>query len=239
MPRLLRLSITKSIQVFALVIFSLSVFATAHADPIPVTGTAVLVNGGNFGPAISFSLTGPNISADVIDGGGIDRFMHFGIWPCSRSGGGLQGPCTGANLGYSSQSDLRGPFTINGITLNASVINALNFQIISPSFVIPPDLLDDAAVLVTAPFTFTGLFFTELSGLPFTVEGQGTVQLLLTRQTAGSFTGLFLDRADYIFGPMVSGVTIESVPEPTTLVLLFSGLAGVAARVRQRSRRLR
>lgn len=239
MPRLLRLSLTKSIQVFALVIFSLSVFATAHADPIPVTGTAVLVNGGNFGPAISFSLTGPNISADVIDGGGVDRFMHFGIWPCSRSGGGLQGPCTGANLGYSSQSDLRGPFTINGITLNASVINALNFQIISPSFVIPPDLLDDAAVLVTAPFTFTGLFFTELSGLPFTVEGQGTVQLLLTRQTAGSFTGLFLDRADYIFGPMVSGVTIESVPEPTTLVLLFSGLAGVAARVRQRSRRLR
>lgn len=239
MPRLLRLSITKSIQVFALVIFSLSVFATAHADPIPVTGTAVLVNGGNFGPAISFSLTGPNISADVIDGGGIDRFMHFGIWPCSRSAGGLLGPCTGANLGYSSQSDLRGPFTINGITLNASVINALNFQIISPNFVIPPDLLDDAAVLITAPFTFTGLFFTELSGLPFTVEGQGTVQLLLTRQTAGSFTGLFLDRADYTFGPMVSGVTIESVPEPTTLVLLFSGLAGVAARVRQRSRRLR
>ena len=88
MPRLLQLSLTKSIQVFTLVIFSFSVFATAHADPIPVTGTAVLVNGGNFGPAISFSLTGPNISADVIDGGGIDRFMHFGIWPCSRSAGG-------------------------------------------------------------------------------------------------------------------------------------------------------
>lgn len=104
--------------------------------------------------------------------------MHFGIWPCSRSAGALNGPCTGASNSYSSQSDLRGPFTINGITLNASVINALNFQIVSPSFVIPPDLLDDAAVLVTAPFTFTGLFFTELSGLPFTVEGQGTVRLL-------------------------------------------------------------
>jgi hypothetical protein len=32
-------------------------------------------------------------------------------------------------------------------------------------------------------------------------------------------------------------VTVESVPEPATLVLLVSGLAGVAARVRHRSRR--
>lgn len=240
MPRSLQqLSLMKSIHVFAVVIFSLGAFATAHADPIAVTGTATLVNGSNFGPAITFTLTGQNFSANVIDGGGIDRFMHFGIWPCSRSGGGLEGPCTGANLGYSSQSDLRGPFTINGMTFNASVVNPLNFQIISPSFVIPPEFLDDAAVLITAPFTFSGLVFTELSGVPFTLEGQGTVQLLLTRQTAGSFTGLFLDHADYIFGPTVPGVTIESVPEPATMVLLLSGLAGVAARVRQRSRRHR
>lgn len=241
MPRRLNFSLAKLTQMFAVIIFSLSVVATVQADPITVTGTATLVNAppGIFGPAITFNLTGPNFSADVTDGGGVDRFMHFGIWPCSRSGGALEGPCTEANLGYSSQSDLRGPFTINGVTLNASVINALNFQIISPTFVIPPELLDDAAVLVTAPFTFTGLFFTELSGFPFAVEGQGTVQLLLTRQTAGTFTGLFLDRADYIFGPTVSGVTIESVPEPTTMVLLLSGLAGMAARVRQRSRRLR
>ena len=86
---------------------------------------------------------------------------------------------------------------------------------------------------------FSGLAITELSGVPFTMQGQGTVQLLLTRQTAGSFTGLFLDRADYTFGPTAPGVTIQSVPEPTTLVLLFTGLAGVAARVRRSSRRHR
>ena len=239
MPRRLQLSLKKSIQVLAVVIFSLAAFATAHADPITVTGTATVVNGLNFGPAISFTLTGPNFSADVIDGGGIDRFFHFGIAPCSRSVGAFNGPCTGANLGYASQSDLRGPFTINGMTFNASVVNPLNFQIISPSFVIPPELLDDAAVLITAPFTFSGFAITELSGVPFTLQGQGTVQLLLTRQTAGSFTGLFLDHADYTFGPTVPGVTIESVPEPTTLVLLFTGLAGVAARVRRSSRRHR
>jgi len=233
MPRRLQLSRKKSLRVFAIVAFSLFAFATADADPITVTGTATVENGGNFGPQIVFDISGQNFSANVIDGGGVDRFMHFGIWPCSRSGGGLQGPCTTASNSYSSQSDLRGPFTLNGVNFNASVINSLNFQIISPSFVIPPDLLDDGALLITAPFTFVGSAITELSGVPFTMEGQGTVRLLLTRQTAGSFTGLFLQRADYIFGPQVAGVTIESVSEPTTLVLLITGLAGAAIRAKK------
>lgn len=230
MPRRPNVSLTKLIQLSVVLAFSLAFAATANADPIVVTGTATVTNGGNFGPQIVFDISGTNFSANVIDGGGVDRFMHFGIWPCSRSGGGLVGPCTQASNSYSSQSDLRGPFTINGMDFNASVINSLNFQIMSPTFVIPPDLLDDDAVLITAPFTFLGAASTELSGIPFTVEGQGTVRLLLTRQTAGSFTGLFLDRADYIFGPTVEGVTIESVPEPTTLALLFTGLAGAAIR---------
>ena len=233
MPRRLQLSLKKSVQVFVVIVFSVFASATVHADPITVTGTATVENGGNFGPQIVFNISGQNFSANVIDGGGIDRFMHFGIWPCSRSGGGLEGPCTGASNSYSSQSDLRGPFTLNGMNFNASVINSLNFQILSPSFVIPPELLDDDAVLITAPFTFLGSAITELSGVPFTMEGQGTVRLLLTRQTAGSFTGLFLARADYIFGPQVPGVTIESVPEPTTLVLLVTGLAGAAIRAKK------
>ena len=229
-------SLTKFIQLLVVLAISLAFTATANADPVVVTGTATVTNGSNFGPQIVFNISGPNFSANVVDGGGVDRFMHFGIWPCSRSGGGLVGPCTQASNSYSSQSDLRGPFTINGMSFNASVINSLNFQIMSPNFVIPPDLLDDDAVLITAPFTFLGSAITELSGIPFTVEGQGTVRLLLTRQTAGSFTGLFLDRADYTFGPQVVGVTIESVPEPATLALLFSGFAGVAMRVKQSTR---
>lgn len=237
MPRRLQLSVKKSVNVFVVVAFSLFAFATVHADPITVTGTATVTNGGNFGPQIVFNISGPNFSADVIDGGGIDRFFHFGINPCSRSVGGLNGPCTAASNSYTSQSDLRGPFTLNGMQFQASVINSLNFQIMSPNFVIPLELLDDNAVLITAPFTFVGSAITELSGVPFTMEGQGTVRLLLTRQTAGSFTGLFLDRADYTFGPQVSGVTIESVPEPTTLALLFTGLAGAA--IRAKNMRLR
>lgn len=235
MPRRPYFSITKSIQVFAVVAFSLAAFSTVRADPITVTGTAIVVNGQIFGPAIGFNLTGQNFSASVSDDGGVDRFMHFGIWPCTSVAGSIN-PCTGANNGYSSQSDLRGQFTFNGTTFNASVINSLNFQLTSPNFVIPPEFLDDSAVVVIAPFGFLGSALIAQTGERIDLEGQGTVRLLLTRQTIGQITGLFLDHADYTFGPTVEGVTIESVPEPATLALLFSGLAGVAVRVKRSTR---
>jgi hypothetical protein len=230
MPRRPNVSFTKSIRLFAVVTFTLAAFATVHADPITVTGTAIVVNGQIFGPAIGFNLTGQNFSASVSDDGGIDRFMHFGIWPCTGAALSIN-PCTGANNGYSSQSDLRGTFTLNGQTFQASVINSLNFQLTSPNFVIPPDLMDDDAVRVIAPFTFTAIGNAGVE--QFSLQGQGTVTLLLTRQTIGQVTGLFLNRADYTFGPTVEGVTIESVPEPATLMLLFTGLAAAAVRVKQ------
>ena len=54
MPRRPNLSLTKFIQLFAIVTFSLAVVTTANADPITVTGTATVVNGQIFGPAIGF-----------------------------------------------------------------------------------------------------------------------------------------------------------------------------------------
>ena len=241
MPRRLQLSLMKSIQVFAVVALSLTAFASVQADPITVTGNAVVVNGPTFGPTIGFNLTGQNFSASLNFNNDPASIMHFGIWPCSRSGGGLLAsePCsTSVNNGYSGQSELLGNFTFNGQTFTASsAVNPVNVLLTSPTFVIPPEFLDDAAVVVLAPFSFVGSISIDATGEKIDLEGMGTVRLLLTRQTVGTITGLFLDRADYTFGPTVGGVTIESVPEPATLVLLFSGLAGVAARVRHRTRR--
>jgi hypothetical protein len=236
MPCSLKLSLPKFLRILAIFTFSFAAFATVNADPITVTGTAVSVNGAFFGPSIGFNLTGQNFSASVGDSGGADHIGNFGIFPCSRTGGGLLGPCTSANLGYHSQSDLRGTFTFNGQTFNASVIDSLNFQLTSPTFVIPPEFLDDEAIVITAPFSFLGSALIAQSGELIQLQGQGTVRLLLTRQTVGSITGLFLDHADYTFGSTVAGVTIEPVPEPATMVLLFTGLAGAAVRFRKRLR---
>ena len=236
MPRRPQVSFLKCIQLLAIVTFALVVSATVHADPITVTGTATSEHGMFFGPRIEFHLAGQNFSANVFDDGGASNLMHFGIWPCDASALSVT-PCTTANAGYSSQSDLRGTFTFNGQTFQASVINALNFQLTSPTFVIPPELLDDAAVVVIAPFGFLGSALIAQTGEVIQLEGQGTVRLLLTRQTIGQVTGLFFQRADYTFGPTVDGVTIQSVPELATLVLLISGLAGVAVRPRKRPQR--
>ena len=236
MPRRTHLSLPRFIKVFAVVVFGLASFATVQADPIVVSGNAVVTNGPVFGPTISFNLTGQNFSANLNYNNDPASIMHFGIWPCSRSGGGLNGPCTTANNGYVGQSELLGTFTFNGQTFQASVINSVNVNLTSPTFVIPPEFLDDAAVVVIAPFGFVGSISIAATGEIINLEGQGTVRLLLTRQTIGSITGLFLDRADYTFGPTVAGVTIESVPEPATLMLLFTGLGAVAVRVKQSSR---
>lgn len=241
MPRYLHVSLTKSIQVFAIVVFSLAAFATVHADPITVSGNIVIVNGQFSTPAAGANLTGQNFSASITDSGGLDHFGYFGISPCSTGVAPLiGGPCTGANLGYNGIGEWHGSVTFNGITFGSGVVDNLNITFTSPNFVIPPEFLDDSAVLITAPFTLTGFGAGPALGVQtIMLQGQGTVQLLLTRQTAGGFTGLFLNRADYTLGPTVSDVTIQSVPEPATMVLLLTGLAAVAGRVRHGSRRNR
>jgi len=234
----LQVSLTTFLQVLALVTLSLAASATIHADPITVSGNFIVVNGQFFGPSGTANLAGQNFSANVTDFGA--NFANFGISPCSRSIGGLNGPCTGANLNYAGiSSDLTGSFTVNGMVFTSGAVNSLNFKFNSATFLIPPELLDDSAVLITAPFTFTELVSSPAFAEILDLQGEGTVRLLLTRQTVNNFTGLFLDHADYNFGPTVSEVTIQSVPEPATLVLFFSGLAATAVSMRRSTRRHR
>jgi hypothetical protein len=116
-----------------------------------------------------------------------------------------------------------------------NAINPLTLMFNSITFVIPPEFLSASAIQITAPFTFSGHFGrTSFPTEPVVLSGEGTVNLLLVNRTIAGFNGFFLDHADYVFGPPVSGLTIEPVPEPATILLLASGLVGTMMRLRKR-----
>ena len=211
-------------QLFAVVTLLLAAISIAQADPIVVSGGASLTSGITSEVRGPVNISGTNFSASVFVVGG-----NFGLGNCSTFLAGLNGPCTSANVGgFVVGTDLIGTFTVNGVTFNSNVINQMNMMFTGPGFAIPAELLGASAVQVTAPFTFTGAAFSPQLSEVVMLQGQGTVQVVLVRRTIGIFSGFFLDHADYTFGPAVSGVTVAEVPEPTTLVLLLSGLAGGA-----------
>jgi hypothetical protein len=213
---------------FCLILFSPAVLA----DPIEVTGTPItVVNGPSTLQRVvsePFTLTGTNFTANITS-----IVAGFGLANCAiRPIGGVP-PCSTANLGFSATgTDVQGTFTLNGITANISVVDSLGLFVTAPTFVIPLELIDAAAVEVIAPFSLSGTAALN-NGPQAAITGAGTVRLLLTRQTHGNFTGLYLDNAVYTFGAVAEGVTIQEVPEPMTLLLLGSGL-GVMGLIRRR-----
>ena len=207
---------------FAVVTFLFAAIISVQADPITVSGNATLTSGVVSEVRGPVNLTGTNFSASVFIVGG-----NFGLGNCSAFLAGLNGPCTSANVsGFVVGTDLIGTFTVNGMTFNSDVINQMNLMFTGPGFVIPAELLGAAAIQITAPFSFTGAAASPALSEVVLLQGQGTVHVVLVRRTIGIFTGFFLDHADYVFGSTVEGVTIEEVPEPTTLLLLITGLGG-------------
>lgn len=224
-------ALLRRIQLLTIVMVNLLAFTSAHADPITVNGSVTLTNNPPPSRPATVSLAGQNFSANAIlvNGG-------FGLSACGLTGG----PCTGASLSWEGGgSDLQGSFTLDGVTFPTNINNQLHLSFSSVTFAIPPEFFSAPAIRITAPFTFLGILSTPLFPERTFLTGEGTVDVFLVNQTIGGITGFFLDHAAYNFGPRAPALTIEPVPEPMTIVLFISGLAGMAVRLRSGNNRLK
>lgn len=195
---------------------------TSHADPLVITGGTLTVEGTNSGPTFTFT------GANFVLGGSHGEPGASAPQQCRPCSGSINVLST-----FASTSLGGGGITINGMSFEGPLGGVFTFS--GPPILLPTGMSN---ITVTGTFTFAGSFIVCRS-LPcepviFSTQlvGSGHVLIDLTFNPF-SPPGISL----YDFRSVTFVFENPAVPEPSSIVLLVSGLGAVVAHRKFRFRK--
>jgi hypothetical protein len=216
----------KLISAFGIAFLSVLTFPqAANAGPITITSGFVSVTS-NIRDILSFNFSGDGLSANGFDlHAAVPQYMS----PCLSSASLCQpGDLIFPNslIQLSAETGSGSSVTFNGTTVLVTWAAQDSFlQFTGPGVVIP-SAADQ--VTLTMPFDMVGTIQVHSLDDPgpvifsTTINGSGIATLFLQRPP-GNPAGFAITAARYDFNP-------AAVPEPATLMLLTTGVAGIVAR---------